>query len=97
MIPEFDYRLWVAIALTTILKWLLSEAVTYRRAIGSAVAGAMAGFYGPDPIIATFDLFGESSRITLTIFLVLSGETIARAVLLVTPEMLLSYLPKKGK
>lgn len=94
---EFDYRLWVAIALTTFLKWLLSEAVTHRKAIGSGLAGAMAGYYGPEPLIAGLDMFGEPSRIALTIFLVLSGETIARAVLLITPETLMNYITKKGK
>lgn len=99
-------KLWVAIALTLAVKWLLSTAapprdetpekriVRRRQTIGGLLAGVVSGYYGHEWVIEVFDTFGERDKILVAIVLAFTGEHIFRTLLEIGPTDIKAFLSR---
>ena len=104
-----DVELYIVIALTLFAKWLMSEEppaenetsfekrLRRKRAYGGLIAGALCAYYGPQILMAYFEVFTDDLLIPMTIIMALSGEHIFRAMITNLPSWIEAFVKSRIK
>ncbi len=102
-----DIELFIVISLTLFAKWLMSEEspeegetkvskfLRRKRAYGGVIAGALCAYYGPQILMAYFEVFTIDLIIPMTIIMALSGEHIFRALITKLPTWIEMFVVKR--
>ncbi|GHE88197.1 hypothetical protein GCM10016455_05400 [Aliiroseovarius zhejiangensis] len=102
-----DVKFWVAVALTTFIKWLFTDEVApedetpierrirLRRALGGILAGFLAAYYGHEWIIGKIESLTEDDTVIVAIVLAITGEHIMRALMSISAETIRDFIVRK--
>lgn len=104
-----ELELAIAIVLTLLAKWLMTEEppkktdsdfskrLRRRRSYGGIIAGGIVAFYGHTILINHVEILTEEARIPIVIALTISGEHVFRALITKLPEWIQMFVEKRIK
>lgn len=102
-----DIKIWVAIILASLTKWLLTEELPpdeetdrqkrlrLRRSVGGITAGVLLGAYGYEPVTRWAGFGHPSDAALVAILLAFTGEHVFRALIEKAPKIIDAIIARK--